>query len=297
MKIQFFSDWDLALDYLEPVYNYLKEVEPTWEYSFTTSCTSTAELIKQKGLPVLNTGYDIGICCDDMSACPGKKICIFHGLASKGQSFSSVRKDALINFNGYLAVPAEYYKKILLGLGVAEEKIWVTGLTSHDNLKRNILYAPTHNPQISAIPVIKSSIYEIEDVRVKLHMWTVKGASQPDRDMMAFHKEYDQTPIAESLNWSDVVIGDMGSVIMEAIALGKQAIQVINPEYEKFYLERKGLKQDEMLRLPEFALTKSAIKVKSFEELKDVLELGSRTGKASELIYKKINEEIIKKSS
>ena len=46
MKIQFFSDWDLALDYLEPVYNYLKEVEPTWEYSFTTSCTSTAELIK-----------------------------------------------------------------------------------------------------------------------------------------------------------------------------------------------------------------------------------------------------------
>ena len=31
MKIQFFSDWDLALDYLVPVYNYLKEVEPTWE--------------------------------------------------------------------------------------------------------------------------------------------------------------------------------------------------------------------------------------------------------------------------
>jgi hypothetical protein len=74
------------------------------------------------------------------------------------------------------------------------------------------------------------------------------------------------------LQWADVIVGDFGSIILEGIALGKQAIQVVNPQFEDWYIKFRGITWEEMSRLPEVHLpTKYGKRVYSFDELKDAL--------------------------
>lgn len=287
MRIQFFSSFEQSLPYLKPLYEYIKEREPNWELYF-----------KGKGdlsdLPTKGAKADLGIATDGMCNCRAdKQICIFHGLASKGQAFSTNRKDRFKNYNGWLAVPSEYYKKLLLDLGVDEKKIFISGLTKHDNLERKILYAPTHHKRLSAIPVIKDKIYELDNLKVHLHNFTRNSDKCYHPEMRSYYdKHEDREDISDLLQESNVIIGDMGSILLEAIALGKQAIQVVNPKWKEFYKEKKNLKDEEVEKLPEVKIArKYATQVKSFEELKKALEFGSRIGNSCKIIYEKIKNE------
>jgi len=282
-RVCLYMDWPLASTYLKPIEDVLRREQPEWEIDYA-------------GYHKPPTGsWDIVITCDERSAAPKAplRICVFHGLASKGQAFSTTRAADFLKGNTIYAVPGNYYSSLLSQLGVPDERIWIIGLTKLANMKRNILFAPTHNPELSAIPVIKNRIYELPNVKVMLHMWTQIG----DRD---FHQEYrsyypvhdtDSTPNA-NLEWADTVIGDFGSIIVEAIALGKQAVQVMNPLWRNFYRDRKGLSTGEIAELPEVWFpNKYAIKAYSFDDLYDLFHI-MELGDSAERLYKEIASSI-----
>jgi len=284
-RVCLYMDWPLASTYLKPVEDVIARNNPDWEIDYA-------------GYNKPPTGsYDIVICCDEKSAAPQAplRICVFHGLASKGQAFSTARASDFLRGNTIYAVPGNYYARLLSQLGVPDERIWVIGLTKLTNFRRNILFAPTHNPALSAIPVIKNRIYELPNVRVMLHMWLQIG----ERD---FHKEYrsyypvhdTESSPNENLAWADTVIGDFGSIIVEAITLGKQAVQVVNPKWRSFYTDRKGLTDSEIAELPEVWFpNKYAIKAYSFDDLYDLFHI-MELGDSAQRLYDKINKTLQK---
>jgi hypothetical protein len=279
MKILLYHDWPLASTYLEPIEDVLRREQPTWE-------------IEHAGYHKPPTGsWDIVINCDEQSGAPHAplRICVFHGLASKGQAFSTARAGAFLQGNTIYAVPGDYYASLLTRLGVPDERIWVTGLTKLTNMSRNILFAPTHNPELSAIPVILDRIYELPNVRVMLHMWTQIGKRDFHQQHRSYYPVHDTEHTSqENLEWADTVIGDFGSIIVEAIALGKQAVQVVNPKWMDFYLERKKLSPEEIAGLPEvYFPDRYAIKAHSFDDLYDLFHI-VRFNNAAEKLYEHI---------
>jgi len=80
------------------------------------------------------------------------------------------------------------------------------------------------------------------------------------------------------------VIGDFGSIIVEAIALGKQTFQVVNPEWEQWYLGR-GLSKAEIINLPEvWYPNRYSTQVYSFDDLYDALNIMPLGDSASRVI-------------
>jgi CDP-glycerol glycerophosphotransferase (TagB/SpsB family) len=286
VKILLYGDWPLALTYLQPLATYIQYNEPDWVVQFAGDVGAHAS--PPIGVP------DVVVTCDELSVAPDAplKICIFHGLASKGQAFSSARKEAFTQGNQVFAVAGPYYETLLLDLGVPQDRIFVAGVTKFDGMQRNILYAPTHNPQLSAIPVVKDRIYEIPNVKVHLHMYIRTGMKPHHQQFRSYYPDHqDREDVADLIDNADVIIGDMGSMIVEAIGLGKQAIQVVNPNYQEWYMRFRGLTWEEMSGLPEIYLpAKYGKRVYSFDELKDALSVVANVGSASEKIVKFIKQ-------
>lgn len=280
MRINFYSDWPLASTYLEPLYKYIQDREPTWELDFGS--VSSRSFKKNK--------YDVVINCDENSASPRGKLytlCIFHGLASKGQAFSTARRSSFVDKDTIFAVPGRYYENLLKDIGVPDKRILVSGLTKHDGLQKRVLYAPTHNPSLSAIPIVEDRIYEIPNVTVHLHQWTRTGTRPHHVRFRGYYPNHEnREDIYDLLQESDVIIGDFGSIVLEGIALGKQAIQVVNPEWRSWYENEKKLNKDEIDKLPEVYLAgKYAVQAHSFEDILDVINMEESVGHASKNIY------------
>jgi CDP-glycerol glycerophosphotransferase (TagB/SpsB family) len=279
MKVLLYGDWPLALTYLQPLAEYIKANEPDWVVQFAGDLGAHAT-------PPIGVS-DVVITCDELSVAPDApiKICIFHGMASKGMAFSTARRDEFVNRRQFYAVPSMFHVKLLRDLGVSEDRIFVSGLTKFDSLKRNILYAPTHNPQISAIPVVRDRIYEIPNVKVHLHQETRNGSNKVHRDFSSYYPVHeDREDIADLLGWADTIIGDMGSIVVEALALGKRGIQVINPEWKEFYKE-KGIPDNELERLPEIYIPKRyGLVVTSFEDLLEAVNIAPVGGATRRIV-------------
>lgn len=262
MRILLYHDWPLASTYLEPLRACVQSRHPEWE-------------IVEAGYNSKPTGhpFDVVIFCDENSAAPrvGVNLCIFHGMASKGQAFSTARRSSFTDTRTIFAVPGPRYETTLLDMGVPEDRILVTGLTKWGEHKRNVLYAPTHNSQLSAIPVIKGDIYRIKGVRVQLHMWTKIGEKEHHVKNKSYYPVISDSPVIENLRWADTVITDHGSMVVEALSMGKQTIQVLNPEWKQYYLGR-GLAEAEIINLPEVWYPKRyAIQVRSMDEITELL--------------------------
>lgn len=287
MRILLYGDWPLATTYLDPLARYIKEHEPSWEIGFGGD-------IGRPTNPISNP--DVVISCDELSVAPraALNICIFHGLASKGQAFSSIRRDAFVNTDTVFAIAGPYYEKLLLDMGVPKERVVITGVTKFDGMQRKILYAPTYNPQLSAIPVIQNRIYEIPNAKVHLHQWIRTGNRLHHQQFRAYYPDHvDREDISDLISEADIIIGDFGSIIIEAIGLGKQAIQVVNPQYEDWYIKFRGLTWEEMVSLPEVHLpAKYAKRVYSFDELQDALGVVRNIGNASAAICQLIRQTI-----
>jgi hypothetical protein len=264
MRILLYSDWPLASDYLDPIEATIRKERPYW-------------IVERAGYnqPVPGSGYDWVVSCDELSVAPKgrRNLCVFHGMASKGQAFSTARKSAFVDSDTIFAVPGPRYATVLAGMGVPWERVRIVGLTKLDGVERNILFAPTHNPKLSAIPVVQGRIYELPNVRVRLHMWTTIGKHQHHQDLRSYYPTCSSNSSLEDLLWADTVIGDFGSIIVEAIALGKQAIQVVNPLWEQHYLEL-GLTTDEIRALPEVLYpARYAVQCHTFDDLYDALNI------------------------
>jgi hypothetical protein len=283
MRVCLYMDWPLASTYLKPVEDVLRREQPSWEIEYA-GYHKPAE-----------GAWDIVICCDEQSAAPQAplRICVFHGLASKGQAFSTARAGIFLHGNTIYATPGDYYANLLRNLGVPDERIWIIGLTKLTNMRRNILFAPTHNKELSAIPVIQDRIYELPNVRVMLHMYTATGDKRIHQKYRAYYPDHDtdHTPV-ENLEWADVVIADFGSMIVEAITLGKQAIQVVNPQWMDYYLESKQLSPEEIAQLPEvYYPNRYAIKAHSFDDLYDLFHI-MELGDSAQRLYNEIASRI-----
>lgn len=262
MKILLYHDWPLASTYLEPLRACIQSRHPEWEV------VEAGYNRKPEGHP-----FDVVIFCDEKSAAPrvGVNLCIFHGMASKGQAFSTARRASFTDTKTIFAVPGPRYETTLLDMGVPEDRILVTGLTKWGEHKRNVLYAPTHNPQLSAIPVVKGDIYKVKGVRVQLHMWTRIGEKDHHVKNRHYYPVISDSPVMENLRWADTVVTDHGSMVVEALAMGKQTIQVMNPEWKQWYLDR-GLAEAEIINLPEVWYPRRyAIQVHSMDEIMELL--------------------------
>lgn len=274
MRILLYHDWPLADTYLEPLRICMQSRHPEWE-------------ITEGGYHKAYDGepFDLVVSCDENSGAPQGRVnlCIFHGMASKGQAFSSSRLALFRDTRTVFAVPGPRYETILLDMGVPQERVFVSGLTKWGDWKRNVLFAPTHNPHLSAIPVVKDDIYKIKDVRVQLHMWTHIGEMPHHAKYKSYYPVVSDNDVMENLRWADTVIGDHGSIIVEAIAMGKQAIQVVNPEWEQWYLDR-GLSRAEIINLPEVWYPRRyAIQVHSMDEISEIVNITPR-GNASDRV-------------
>jgi hypothetical protein len=278
MRVLLYGDWPLALTYLDPLADYIRNTHPDWEIGYGGDIGRETEPFSSP---------DVVISCDELSAAPraALNICIFHGLASKAQAFSSLRRDAFVNTDTVFGIAGPYYEKLLLDMGVPQERIFIAGLTKFDGMQRKILYAPTHNLQLSAIPIVQDRIYELPNVKVHLHQWIRTGDRLHQQQFRAYYPVHeDREDISDLIKEADVIIGDFGSIVLEAIALGKQAIQVVNPQFEDWYIRVRGLTWEEMTALPEFYLpAKYGKRVYSYQELKETLDIVP-LGRASERI-------------
>jgi hypothetical protein len=278
MKILLYGDWELASTYLNPVAAYIKYYEPTWHIGYAGNYEKPPETVDNP---------DVVITCDELSIAPDAplKICIFHGMASKGQAFSTVRREDFINRRQDYAVPSPYHRELLLDLGVPDERIFVSGLTKYDNFEQRILYAPTHNSALSAIPVVKDRIYEIKGVKVHLHMYTRTSEKDIHKQFRSYYPVHeDRENINDVLDSVDTVIGDMGSIVFEALSLGKRGIQVINPRYKEFY-KSKGVEDNELERLPEIYIPKRyGLVVTSVEELLEAVNIAPIGGVSKRIV-------------
>jgi len=288
MRILLYGDWPLALTYLDPLARHIQDNHPDWQIGYGGDIGRPVEHFPDP---------DVVISCDELSAAPraALNICIFHGLASKAQAFSSLRREAFVDSNTVFAVAGPYYEKLLLDMGVSQERVFVAGVTKFDGMQRKILYAPTHNPQLSAIPVVRDRIYEIPNSTVHLHQWIRTGDRLHHQQFRSYYPDHvDREDVSDLITEADVIIGDFGSIIIEAIALGKQAIQVVNPQFEDWYIKFRGITWEEMAALPEVYLpTKYGKRVYSFDELKDTLGVVANIGRASDLICQRIQQTIL----
>jgi len=285
MKIMFYMDWGLAITYLKPIYQYFQQTTD-WELFFSADDEISKEILQKKKYPTKarDAEYDWSICCDKMSICPSKnRIVVFHGIASKGQDYCKrigISK-RIVNPTDISIVPSGYYRKLYINKdGADKDKVIVGGISKFDTIKEippknkipKVLYAPTHNIQLSAAPVLKDSIYEIENLTVHLHYWTrtnPKNLPIVKKDIYPIHDERED--ITELMLHSDIVIADMGSVVLEAMALGKMVIQVVNPLYREFYRQRVG--EEHIDEIPEIDLPKRfAYQAHNIEEVKEIIK-------------------------
>ncbi len=161
-----------------------------------------------------------------------------HGVADKNYLFKQ-RKDGSYYLNSFrhVLVPGEWERQRLVNspaITVADENIHVVGWLRLDLLaamqaaapvpplgdrKIRVLWAPTHDQKkddvsgavVSSFPLFQEHIPALADhfdVQVALH---------PINSV-------DKIPTAEKLVWADVVIADFGTLVFEALALGKPVV-------------------------------------------------------------------------
>lgn len=271
MKILFYADWELALTYLKPVYDFIKEKEPTWDLFFSGDADFTDVRVDKKEA-------DIAICCDKLSACPTKnRLVIFHGVSSKGQDYCVSDRNVLPTDVSF--VPSEYYRKLYIEKdGASPDKVISAGISKFDTIKEipepnkvpKILYAPTHNGELSSIPLIGDDIYKLDNLTVHLHMYTRKSDKPTHiKKRNKFKKHEPIEDITDLMVNSDIVIADLGSTVLEALALGKMVIQVKNPEHLAFYKQKVG----DISEIPEIMIpAKFAYQATNIEEIQEIIK-------------------------
>ena len=181
-----------------------------------------------------------------------------HGLISKGCFYSDSPITIRENFADLVCVPGLHHKEALKR--TVFKPIVVTGLVKFDRIwngeitrdgvllrlgidpqKRTILFAPTFNTELSAVPMVTDRLREWVDddthLLIKLH-----GMSPPEWiELYKLIAESDpritlvnDPDITECLAAADVMVSDVSSAFMEFIALDKPVVLVNNPLRPRF---------------------------------------------------------------
>ncbi len=191
----------------------------------------------------------------------GKIVNVGHGLLSKGQYFTDSDFIHRENLEDLLCVPGPYHKARLLESGKVFIPIVSTGFPKLDSLfspnkksreellmaqglnpsNRVVLFAPTFNDELSAIPVLKDRIGEVANehtyLLIKLHGSTRREYKNMYRSLAKTRQNIiyvDDPDLAPSMLMADVMISDVSSAFMEFMSLDKPVILVNNPNRETY---------------------------------------------------------------
>jgi len=278
-KVLFYMQRDLHLPFLEPIHEQLCRLYPEAETAFCAPSyippqnglpgwgleqdevqrlSAKARFVRAVELfqPDITVFADA---CTNVFNC-GKRVFVGHGIISKGGFYTDNEMVRRENLADLICVPGPWHKEILQKNVFSP--IEVTGFIKSDRLfgpaacTRNdfcrqydipedakiILYAPTFNAELSAIPTLGEQIVQVcePDDRylvIKLHTMTDVRLVELHRRLAAAHprirfvEDIDVTPAMAA---ADILISDVSSVLVEFMALNRPVIAVNNPRQQEY---------------------------------------------------------------
>ncbi len=190
----------------------------------------------------------------------GKFINVNHGLISKGTFYTTAANVLRENGLDLICVPGEHHAEVLRK--VLKPPVVATGFVKFDPIGRGeltresarkafgigenaevITLAPTFNLELSAVPLLADRVRDLVADRPKRHLLIKLHGMAPAvwvemyrlisavEERIHFVEAVDLTP---ALIAADVVISDVSSAFMEAIALDKPVVLVDNPLQTSF---------------------------------------------------------------
>jgi len=220
----------------------------------------------------------------------GKIVNVGHGLISKGWFYTESALVRRENLAETICVPGEWHKHIMMKNVFSQ--IVVSGFIKNDAIvmcdavqrryfyekykistaNKIILFAPTFNDELSAIPCVKGRIAELASddtvVIIKLH-------TMVDRKWKSFYEELErkekniinvvEEDFSRAMACAHVLISDVSSVFVEFMLLNKPVVLFNNPL-------RKNYKHYDENNI-EYKLRDAAIQVDTIEEMKLAVQL------------------------
>ncbi len=277
-KILFYIQRDLQLPFLEPIHDHLKRRYPALELAFAApsfilprdgnpgwglQSEEVARLSRKSHFvrTVEEFAPDVTVfadACTNVMNC-GKRVFVGHGIISKGGFYTDnplVRRENLADL---ICVPGEWHKDILSRNVFSP--IAVTGFIKSDRLfgpsactreafchnhaippeKRIVLYAPTFNAELSAIPTLGERVVELCDpdtyMVIKLHTMTDIRWVELHRRLVGRHPHVrflEGIDVTPAMAAADILVSDVSSVVVEFMALDRPVIAVNNPRQHEY---------------------------------------------------------------
>jgi GT2 family glycosyltransferase/glycosyltransferase involved in cell wall biosynthesis len=306
-KILFYFFKNVHIPILLPLYNALKALKADMEIGFSYLPPSPqiragllpdeVRILEQTGVPIHAAPQafhpDMTFIADSVypwvEGC-GKLVHVGHGVLSKGQYYTdtpTARREELADL---VCVPGKHHQGIMRR--IISKPVVATGMCKLDDLfsgkinrasvikqfglpdnYRYVLFAPTFNDELSAIPFVQERIGQVlpDDktlVIIKLHPSTKAEYKEmyralPGKDKrIIFADELDITPF---LALCDVMISDVSSAMMEFAALDKPVILFNNPNWTSY--------QNYNPADIEFQWRDIGIQVSSLEEMREAVSL------------------------
>ncbi len=188
----------------------------------------------------------------------GKLVHIGHGLLSKGQYYTDTPTARREEEADLVCVPGKHHQKIMRR--IISKPVIATGMAKLDPLfsgeisrqtvlkkyglpghKKYILFAPTFNDELSAIPHVKEKIADIlpEEavLLIKLHGSTRAEYKEMYRKLPFKNPRViyvDDLDISPFLALADVLITDVSSTMFEFAALDKPVVLFDSPNWGKY---------------------------------------------------------------
>ncbi len=258
---------------LMQIYDTFVKIAPDWEVAFSfmpwapqIRAGFTPEQIESLHLPDVTItrtpqdfSPDVTFIAD--SAYPwvqncGKLVHVGHGVLSKGQYYTDTEIARRDDAAAIVCVPGSIHKKNLDG--VLRARVEVTGMAKLDPLfsgkidreqaastlgippnGRYILFAPTFNDELSAIPFVLDRIDRVipegYTLLIKLHGSTNQKYVKLYRDLS---QRNPQVRLIDDLTcgmvMADVMISDVSSAMMEFAALEKPVVLFDNPNWRYY---------------------------------------------------------------
>ncbi len=189
----------------------------------------------------------------------GKLVHVGHGVLSKGQYYTRTRMATREELADLVCVPGSYHEAVMrevvskpvAATGMAKLDALFAGQITRDSVLKQyhlpanqsyILFAPTFNDELSALPVVQDQINRVLPEKdclllIKLHgsthrkykeMYAALAKADP---RVVYMPDLDITPF---LALADVLISDVSSVMMEFAALNKPLVLFNNPQREQY---------------------------------------------------------------
>lgn len=281
LRILFFVERNLHLPFLEPIHDYFQEYFPHIAVAFASPPYSeprdgevgrglepaTLRRLASKSAIVSHIpafAPDITVVADIGAAyilrdC-GRIVNVGHGMISKGCFYTRrplVRRE---NMADLICVPGPWHRDILAES--VSSAIEVTGFIKADGLfgpkafsrerfcsehgippdEKIILFAPTYNEELSAIPCVKTRVGELASpgvhLVIKLHGMTDQRWVRIYRDLAASRPNIHFLPVSHDLTRAmaaaDIMISDVSSAFVEFMLLDRPIVLFENPRFREF---------------------------------------------------------------